>query len=142
MTRYSRKKSLQTIIFSSTSLSLIGLFIVILISIPLVKNIKKQLNVNEEISTLNQEIVDLEKRNTELKDLISYLNSDQFTEEQARLNLDYKKEGEKVVIIKGDDTEQANSPALKSVYSIKGLGTDKEAKIESNVNKWINYFWN
>jgi cell division protein FtsB len=142
MTPYSKKKSWQVIIFSSTSLTLIGLLVIILISIPLVKNIQKQLNVNNEISTLDQEIVDLEKKNTELKDLISYLNSDQFTEEQARLNLNYKKKGEELVIIKTNDSEQEKSLTLKSIYNIKGLEAGNKIKTKTNVQKWIKYFWN
>ena len=147
MVQYQKKKSFQAIIFSSTSISLIGLLIIILISIPLFKNIQKQLSINDEISALDQEIINLENKNTDLKGLISYLNSDQFTEEQARLNLNYKKEGEEVVIIKSNDSlgsasEQASSQALKSIYNIKGLDADNTIETESNLKKWINYFWN
>ena len=145
--RRRKKKSIQSILFSQTSLTLIGFLVIVLISIPFVRNIQKQLNVNNEISALNQEVEDLEKKNTEWKSLLSYLNSDQFTEEQARLNLNYKKEGEEVVIIKSDDfpsetTLQDNSQNLNSMYSIKGLENRSETNKQGNMKNWFNYFWN
>ncbi len=145
--RYKKKIFIQDIIFSSISLTLIGLLVIILISIPLIKNIRKQINENRGISALNQEIKDLEKRNTELKGLINYLSSDQFAEEQARLNLNYKKEGEQVTIIKekdslGDSSRQMEAENLKSIYNIKGLKTEDQISKKNNIKKWINYFWN
>jgi len=144
--RHSKRISFHDILFSSTSITLIGLLVLVLISLPLIKDIKKRININEEIDTLDQEIVDLGKKNTELKDLISYLNSDQFAEEQARLNLNYKKEGENVTIIKDNNLPNMNTGQnngeLNSIYNIKGFDRDIVKKKNNNIKKWFTYFWN
>lgn len=74
------------------------------------------------------EIERLEGGNSELKKLLSYLNSDQFAEAQARLNFGLKKPGEEVVVVKSNDSLQG------IIGSIDG-----EEKI-SNPSKWLKYF--
>ncbi len=145
--RYKKKISFRNLLFSSTSLSLIGLLVLILISLPLINDIKKRININKEIANLDQEIVNLENKNTDLKGLITYLNSDQFVEEQAKLNLNYKKEGEELTIIKDANspdinTNQTNNQDLNSIYNIEGLGKNVAKEKNKNIEKWIKYFWN
>ncbi len=143
-----RKKriAMQALLFSSFNLTVLGFLVLALISWPLIKNIKKQLNVNKEISFLQQEIKNLEGKNSELKGLITYLNSDQFIEEQAKLNLNYKRAGEQVVVIKDAQEENVTqidnqAESLKSVYQVKGLNKIKPSKTKSNFKKWLEYFW-
>jgi len=123
--------------------TLLGLLIIILIGIPLFSNIKKQFEVNDEKNKLEEEIAKLEGKNTELEGLIGYLNSDEFIEEQAKLNLNYKKEGESVVIIKDEDVQiKKTEETSNSIYNIKGLEEANRKKETPNYKKWLNYFFN
>ncbi|PLX27979.1 hypothetical protein C0583_01960 [Candidatus Parcubacteria bacterium] len=82
-----KKFRIHKLLFSQMTFTLLGLLIIILIGIPLFSNIKKQFEVNDEKNKLEEEIAKLEGKNTELEGLIGYLNSDEFIEEQAKLNL-------------------------------------------------------
>ncbi|MDD4333086.1 MAG: septum formation initiator family protein [Patescibacteria group bacterium] len=110
------------------ALGILGLAVIIFISIPLAKNITKRYTVNKELKELQKEISDLENRNKDFKGVISYLESDQFVEEQARLNLNLKKEGEKVIIIKEE-----------ALATSTNINSDEESI--SNFQCWINYFF-
>lgn len=141
---YPKKSALSKLLSHPGSLTISGLIILVLISIPLYKNIKKQISINNEIGTLKNEIKNLEGKNTELKGLISYLNSDEFAEEQARLNLNYKKKGEQVLVIKnkGEEEEkpEGSENPSESIYGIKGLENKAAQGKKSNARKWVDYF--
>jgi len=99
-----KKRSLLIrFIFNPKTLIVLGLAIVIVISIPISKNISKKYNIDQEILELEKEITAMESANTDFKKMITYLESDSFVEEQARLNLGLKKEGEKVIVIESAD---------------------------------------
>ena len=74
--------------------------LIILILFPYFKNKKEKMELVDEITKVRSEINQYEKTNEELKEFLSYLESDQAIEEKARLNLGLQKEGEKVVVIK------------------------------------------
>ncbi|MFH1583172.1 MAG: septum formation initiator family protein, partial [Candidatus Falkowbacteria bacterium] len=90
----------EKIFFNQKFLTLLGLVVIILIGFPFAKNTLKQYRINKEISELKKEIFDLQNKNVDLKNFVSYLESDQFAEEQARLNLGLKKPGEELTVIK------------------------------------------
>lgn len=99
-----RKRSLLIrFIFNPKTLIILGLAIVIVISIPISKNISKKYNIDQEILELEKEITAMESANTDFKKMITYLESDSFVEEQARLNLGLKKEGEEVIVVESSD---------------------------------------
>jgi len=131
MIRREKKNLVLKILYDQRFLALVGLAIIILISFPLAKNISRRYKLNKEIQGLGKEISDLETRNKDLKQLISYLESDQFVEEKARLDLGLKKEGESVVVIQ-------ENPADASKAS-----NEENAKKENltNFDKWWNYFF-
>lgn len=130
------KNTLNKILFSPALLSVLGLAVIIIISIPLARNISKQYKINKEVEELENEISELENQNNKLGGLIEYLESDQFIDEKARLNLNYKKEGEEVVIIKEKEIVIDDS-------AINLLDADKNNnKNASNPKKWWNYFFN
>ncbi len=126
-----KKKNILSIFLSSPlflSLVLLGLLAVIVF--PLYKNMSSRYRIDGEINDLKKEITLLETSNQDLKKLLSYLQSDQFAEEEARLNFGMKKEGEEVVVIKEDDT-------LSIVNSV----TDDTEIDMPNPAKWLKYFW-
>lgn len=140
-----KRNILINLLFNSTSFTIIGLLIIILIFIPLVKNVKKQLNVNKEISSLDKEIESMEKKKSDLKNLITYLDSDEYIEEKARLSLNFKKKGEDVIVIKEKDgetkpAEEKKNQDFTNIYNIKGLENQAQVRERSNFTKWVKYF--
>lgn len=135
-----KKKLLNKMFLNQIALMLVGFIIIVLISIPLAKNMSKKYKVNNEIKDLQKEINDLEGRNTDLKELVKYLNSDRFVEDQARLKLNYKKPDEEVFIIKGMEDDNTSLDRKNPSYNIPGLNKN-EAKKENNIIKWWKYFF-
>jgi len=133
-----QKKNIIKLAFSKqTTLTVIGLLIIVFISIPLAKNVSKQYKVNKEIDSLKNEIGDLGNKNSQLKSLISYMQSDQFVDEKARLNLNYKQPGENVVVIKNEDKKEITSQM--SGAADPGAN-DLNLKSNNNFQKWLKYF--
>jgi cell division protein FtsL len=134
MIKKENKNFISRILYSPKFFALVGLILIILISFPLARSVSKRYQIDKEISDLDKEIAEVETKNKDLKQLINYLESDQFVEEKARLNLGLKKEGENVVVIKGDPLVASGSPS----------GDDKSRASEnfSNFQKWWNYFFN
>lgn len=88
--------------------------------------------VNDEITTLERQIQNLERDNLEFRELIEYFNSDAYIEERARLDLGLKKEGENVVVV----TDQG--PTNVSVTQVDAVET---GELE-NPQRWWRYFFN
>lgn len=128
--------------FNQKFLTLLGLAAIILISFPFAKSMLKQYQVNKEISELKKEIFSLQNKNIDLKNFVSYLESEQFAEEQARLNLGLKKPGEELTVIKmaaGDTSAAAFSGA--TIFNIPGYEKARPEAKKSNPRKWLNYFF-
>jgi cell division protein FtsB len=61
------------------------------------KTVWKNYNINQQIFTLQKETDVLQQENLQLKNLVVYYQSDSYKEREARLLLNYKAPGEKVV---------------------------------------------
>jgi cell division protein FtsB len=105
---------------------LVFLLVLFLVSTSVFKEYKKQQKLENRITELRQELVDLEQNNLELTKMVGYLESSEYLEMEARSNLGYKKAGEKVVVI---DSSKQELPK-------------KNIKEVSNQQKWFNYFFN
>ncbi|MFZ4632424.1 MAG: FtsB family cell division protein [Patescibacteria group bacterium] len=117
-------------LFSSQRfLAIVGLVFLFLIVFPLAKTYTQRRLVESEIDGVKKEISDFEKTNKDLKEMITYLESDQSLEESARLNLNLKKPGEKVIVI--DNSKNASSSE----------DLNKTTNLESNFLKWWHYFF-
>lgn len=117
-------------LFSSQRfLAIVGLIFLLLIIFPLARTYTQRRLVEKEIEDVKKEISNFESTNQELKDMITYLESDQSLEEQARLNLNLKKPGEKVIVI--EPTKNASSSE----------DINKTTTPESNFLKWWRYFF-
>ena len=128
-----RRNFFSKIIYSQKFLALVGLGLIVLISFPLAKNVSKRYHLNKEIKELDKEITEFESKNKDLKGLITYLESEQFVEEKARLNLGLKKEGEKVAEIKDD---------VFATTTSLSAGSQGNSGIIFNLRRWWNYFFN
>jgi len=115
------------------------LAILIAIALPLGRNIKQQYAINSEIAQLDNEIKSFEAKNLSLKEKMKYLQSDQFANEQAKLNLNYKKEGEEVVVISTSTVSpEAPSVAMNEQENPDNYNTNSSA---ANPVRWWRYFF-
>jgi cell division protein FtsB len=124
------KKSyiLKDFIFSKFFLA-ICIVIFLTIVFGLAKNTLRKNDVQNEITDLQDEIAQLEGQNKEFAQLVQFLNSDTFIEQEAKLKLGYKKPGEQLVVI----------PLEEVISNQQELGVAAQA---SNPSKWWYYFFN
>lgn len=117
------------------------LILMVLLSIPFAKNISRRHRLNLEIKNIENEIIANEKKNSDLQKLIKYLDSQQFAEEQARLNLGLKKDGESVAVVK-DDTVQKSTENNNETSRLFSLPESKKVvKSSFYLKEWRKYFF-
>jgi cell division protein FtsB len=116
------------LISSQRFLAVIGLVFLVAIIFPLARTYSQRLVVEKEINDVQKQISESEKKNEELRQLIGYLQSQQSLEEQARLNLNLKKPGEKVIVIENKLGGQNSSTASAATAT------------SSNLARWWRYF--
>lgn len=109
-------------------LAIIGLVFLLIILFPLAQTYSQRLLVEKQISDVQNQINDYETQNQQLQSLLTYLQSDQSLEQQARLNLNLKKPGEEVVVVENGQPNPEAGPA-SSAGSV------------SNLAKWWAYFF-
>ncbi|MEA2113078.1 MAG: septum formation initiator family protein [Patescibacteria group bacterium] len=120
-------------------------FILIFFIIGLGRESYHKYQLTKEINSLRLEIERLDGRNRQLANLMDYFKEESFLEKEARLKLNLKKPGEKVVIISdyfdsknGLDAATDNGHNLKAGESASEKSTDKQT---ANYWKWWEYFF-
>lgn len=113
-------------IFDSNIFTLFLVVLLILSFVKVTKELMIRKEINEEIQKMEEQLATVEGKNADMEKLISYLNTDEYIEKQARLKLNLSKPGEKQVNITGGD-EAADIFAQD----------DKTP----NPIKWFNYFF-
>lgn len=118
--------------------SKIFLFFIVLALIGLVISLGQEsyrkYQLTKEINGLKSEIERLEGKNQQMADLMEYFQEGSYLEKEARLKLNLKKPGEKVVVI--------SQPAGAEVDEEIVAETEKEASNETtNFWKWWEYFF-
>lgn len=121
---------LTNLFLNQRFLAIIGLVFLVLIIFPLARTYSQKRIVEKEINDVKNQISDFESANQGLKEMITYLNSDQSLEEEARLNLNLKKSGEQVIVINSDVSKASTSSLVEP------------SKNKSNLAKWRDYFFN
>lgn len=113
----------------------IGLGTIVLFSLALTKETYRRYQIQKEIEELRAQAEKKERDNQQLKGLIEYFKTDDFQEKEAKEKLSVQKEGEKVLLVKGDRAKQekpeedyTNQPAPKK-------------DLRSNQRKWWDYFF-
>lgn len=139
MRQRNKKYNFGKIFFHPIFIGVIGFCILVYITIPIVRNAQKQKRINDEIKELEKEVAKFDGNNADLKKMINYLNSDQFVLEQARLNLNYKKDKEEVVVIKNSANEKDGSGNNK-VFNINEEKEERNILKDSNIYKWWQFF--
>ena len=138
-----KKFNFEKLFFNQKFLSLLGLIVIVIISFPFAKNEIKRYRINKEIEGLKKEISDMQSKGADLKKFVSYLESDQFAEEQARLNLGLKKSGEELTVIKNEPRDLALASSVQAgsqIFNIPGYQKDQPLAKTTNPAKWLNYF--
>ena len=100
------------------------------IAVGVVKSVLRRVEVEHEISALRSDIGTLQGKNDELSRLITYFQTPEFKEREARLQQGLQKPGEQVVVIPG-----LGAGAAAGAGNAAALSTDP------NWRRWLNYFF-
>lgn len=118
---------------SSKIFFILGIVILGFLLLALLNKFFESREIDREIKESEQEIARLEDKNSELGELLNYLNTDDFLEEEARLKFNMQKPGESVMVVPGGGESEPNKKDLAAL-------TDEE-KFRSNPAKWWDYFF-
>tara|TARA_B100001964_G_C13934801_1_gene466202 strand:+ start:186 stop:569 length:384 start_codon:yes stop_codon:yes gene_type:complete len=110
-----------------SNITIIILFVALIFSfIKVSKEIVLRYDINKEIKNLEGQFSELNKEKENLNNLVVYLETDDYIEEEARLKLNLSKPGEKQINLVNQDKME-----------LKKVAGDKIA----NYYKWFNYFF-
>lgn len=118
--------------------------ILIVLTINLAQESYKKYQLKKEISELKLEIDRLEGNKEQLSNLMEYFKNDSYLEQEARVKLNLKKPGEKVVILSRDSVTNDNVKVSQSGALEIG---NQEIELEdinletANYWKWWEYFF-
>lgn len=124
------------------TLILVGLLV--LLSFPLSRNWRQKRSIDQEIKGLEQQAAALEGKNSNLKQVLDYMQSSQFVEEEARTKLNYKKSGESVVVIEGrpQTTTETTTSSLSTLVELPPEPPQaQESQASRNLNYWLDFFF-
>lgn len=113
-------------IWSSNIFSVVLIVLLILSFVKVSKEVLLRYEINQEIKQLEQRRAELSDKAEEMDKLIAYLQTDEYIEKQARLQLNLSKPGEKQINLAGDSGNRT---------------LDTGVDDSSNVIKWFNYFF-
>ncbi len=121
----------------------INLFVILLLSLTLGREIYRSHDIQSEIDALQSQADDLVARNIAMSELGTAMQTKSFIEREARLKLGLKKPGETVIVIKEDgktvgEDELANTSDPLNLVIDSGEVVDNVA----NSRKWWYYFFN
>lgn len=91
--------------------------------------------LQQKINNLKSEIDKVEGENNQLSKMMNYLKNESYLEQEARVKLNLKKPGEKVVIFPGKEKKENSN--------FKILEQDENAQKNSSANhwRWWEYFF-
>lgn len=112
--------------FYSRWFIILSLALIVLLLLSYNREMQRQKKINEKILELRNEALTLEQSNFKLARMLNYVQSEEFVELEARKNLNYKKPGEKVIVITENNNNEDGA---------------KKAEQLSNWEKWMHYFF-
>jgi len=122
-------------------LTIILLGMLVLLSFPLTRNWRQRRAIDKEIKGLETQVNDLEHKNSNLKTVIDYMQSDQFVEEEARTKLNYKKPGESVAVVENRPGEIV-VPSASGIFDLPPEPPAQATPTSvAHANKWLDYFF-
>jgi len=127
----------QTILkrfFGSRLFLLLALVLAILIAFGYARAYYQDFKIKQEIRALQEEVKNLEHKKLESMEILKYVISPAFVEEKARTELNMKKPGENVMVIKN----QVESNDVDVLQDVNSGGVEKH--LLNNPIKWWYYF--
>lgn len=124
------KKSAIRRFFASRLFFLFAFVLFVAISVGYARAYYQDYKIKQEIVDLENQVRALENKKIESMEILQYVMSQGFVEEKARLELNMKKPGEKVAILKTGPIEQYESVNSKE---------ESESDLP-NPLKWLYYF--
>lgn len=126
----SRSRNHWSSLFSSQRfIAIVLLVFLVIIILPLIRTYRQHKAVQEEIRVVQNKINSYQAQDEKFQQLLIYLKSDQYSIDQARLNLNMKKPGEGVVVV---DNQQNMVTSTSAATSSSANG---------NLIKWWRYFF-
>lgn len=120
-------------------LTLVLAILLVLLAFPLTRNWRQKRAIDQEIKSLESQAATLEGKNSTLKNVLDYMQSSQFVEEEARTKLNYKKAGESVVVIEGEEGTVTSPTSPFALPAEPPTVTQSKARL--NVTTWLDYFF-
>jgi len=117
-------------------LGLVGLIILVaLISWSILKQVSKKKEIQKEILKLEEEASRISQENILAQERISYFESSEYKEREAKEKLNLKSPEEEVVIVKPGVIKKEEENEIEPVNPVL-----KNHNLESNFIKWWRYF--
>jgi len=105
------------------------LIILVFLIISFGKEFTRRYYLEKEVEKLEEQIAELENRNQKFTELVDYLNTEDFTEAEARLKMGLKKPGEEVMVIEYPEGQE------------KEMVSENNNSDLTNPDKWWHYFF-
>jgi len=137
------KKFIKKMLGSKAFLFFVFIILIIL-TINLAQESYRKYQLKKEISELKLEIDRLEGNKEQLSNLMEYFKNDSYLEQEARVKLNLKKPGEKVVILSRDSVTDDNVRVSQSgALAIENQENELEDVDLKTANywKWWEYFF-
>lgn len=125
-----KKNSILKKVILSRALFIASLLILLVVSSALSKEVSRRSGIEDEIQGLQAEIAQVETKNQEMRELLSYLKTSEFLEGEARVKLGLAKEGEEAIVF--DEIPNA-APDLRV------MPETKQDKVSHG--SWMEYFF-
>lgn len=115
----------------------VGIGAIIMISLALTQETYRRYQIQKEIEDLKVQAEKKERDNEKIKGMIEYFKTSDFQEKEAKEKLSVQKEGEKVLMVKG---EQQPSDGKKP-EEIGRQDNLAQKDNRTNLRKWWDYFF-
>jgi cell division protein FtsB len=125
------RKRIKLNFFSSRVITIIGILIIIYAAYGLAKITWQNYQVNQRISSLEENLKKIDEDNFELSNKIAYYKTNAYKERQAREKLNLQKPGEVVIVI-------PNTPQPEDK---KGQSQKETKPQKSKPENWRDYFF-
>lgn len=109
--------------------------LVIVFSIAIIRELINGHTVRQQVKRLQDQVAVEQQRQRQLQDLIDYLGSPTFQEQEARLKLGLKKQGEQVIVVPG-----TNSPTNATTSDLNTSGNSSLTPL-THPQRWWQYFF-
>lgn len=129
-------------IFGSNAVLFLVLLALILVGWRLTRLAIRKQSLNQELANLQQQITVSEKDKQDINNELSYRNSPEGLEKEARQRLNVKKQGESVVAILPENQDQGNQGIVPSMQDVSGVeqASQQASWWQANPQKWLKYF--